>query len=205
MFVTNCPFWFSFFFPEKSFFLHLAIMDWFQLPPPPFCLWWITWEYVCRNQMAFCNKLGNLVKQSISQNGQVPVASLLNSIRCFSSSKLFIGGIYLYCLKTERCLWYSYHFLVFDSCYTCHIRSFIWNWRPLSKGCIFWFWWCDWRWVCILAAGIYDIISMPAESIFMFLKLVILKSLSPFHYINTLPSLGHRQLYQDFMMKLVYL
>ncbi|XP_021888963.1 glycine-rich RNA-binding protein 2, mitochondrial-like [Carica papaya] len=43
--------------------------------------------------MAFCNKLGNLVKQSISQNGQVPVASLLNSIRCFSSSKLFIGGL----------------------------------------------------------------------------------------------------------------
>ncbi|CAK7328406.1 unnamed protein product [Dovyalis caffra] len=44
-------------------------------------------------QMAFVNKLGSLVRQSISQNGQVPMASLLNSIRCMSSSKLFIGGL----------------------------------------------------------------------------------------------------------------
>ncbi|KDP39332.1 hypothetical protein JCGZ_01089 [Jatropha curcas] len=43
--------------------------------------------------MAFCNKLGSLVRQSISQNGQVPVNSMLNSIRCMSSSKLFIGGL----------------------------------------------------------------------------------------------------------------
>ncbi|KAB5516190.1 hypothetical protein DKX38_026838 [Salix brachista] len=43
--------------------------------------------------MAFCNKFGSLVRQSISQNGQVPMASMLNSIRCMSSSKLFIGGL----------------------------------------------------------------------------------------------------------------
>jgi len=43
--------------------------------------------------MAFFNKFGSLVRQSVSQNGQVPMASMLNSIRCMSSSKLFIGGI----------------------------------------------------------------------------------------------------------------
>ncbi|KAG5226727.1 hypothetical protein OIU77_002005 [Salix suchowensis] len=43
--------------------------------------------------MAFCNKFGSLVRQSISQNGQAPMASMLNSIRCMSSSKLFIGGL----------------------------------------------------------------------------------------------------------------
>ncbi|KAG5254310.1 nucleic acid binding [Salix suchowensis] len=43
--------------------------------------------------MAFLNKLGSLMRQSISQKGQVPVVSMLNSIRCMSSSKLFIGGL----------------------------------------------------------------------------------------------------------------
>lgn len=42
--------------------------------------------------MAFCNKLGNLLRQGATQNKQVP--SLLNYVRCMSSSKLFIGGIY---------------------------------------------------------------------------------------------------------------
>ncbi|XP_030533834.1 glycine-rich RNA-binding protein 2, mitochondrial-like [Rhodamnia argentea] len=41
--------------------------------------------------MAFCNKVGNLLKQSISQNGP---ASMLNSIRCMATStKLFVGGL----------------------------------------------------------------------------------------------------------------
>ncbi|KAI5604377.1 hypothetical protein POPTR_001G319900v4 [Populus trichocarpa] len=43
--------------------------------------------------MAFFNKLGSLARQSISQKGQVPMVSMLNSIRCMSSSKLFIGGL----------------------------------------------------------------------------------------------------------------
>ncbi|XP_059632127.1 glycine-rich RNA-binding protein 4, mitochondrial-like [Cornus florida] len=47
--------------------------------------------------MAFCNRFGSLLRQTISQNGaangQVPVASMLNAIRCMSSSKLFIGGL----------------------------------------------------------------------------------------------------------------
>ncbi|EEF39662.1 glycine-rich RNA-binding protein 2, mitochondrial [Ricinus communis] len=43
--------------------------------------------------MAFCNKIGSLVRQSVAQNGKVPVSSMLNSIRCMSSSKLFIGGL----------------------------------------------------------------------------------------------------------------
>lgn len=41
--------------------------------------------------MAFCNKVGNLLKQSISLNGP---ASMLNSIRCMATStRLFVGGL----------------------------------------------------------------------------------------------------------------
>ncbi|KAJ1404614.1 RNA-binding domain superfamily [Sesbania bispinosa] len=43
--------------------------------------------------MAFCSKVGNLLRQSAPQSRQVPVASMLNYIRCMSSSKLFIGGL----------------------------------------------------------------------------------------------------------------
>ncbi|GAV58980.1 RRM_1 domain-containing protein [Cephalotus follicularis] len=39
--------------------------------------------------MAFSCKLGGLVRQNISS----PMASMLNSIRCMSGSKLFIGGL----------------------------------------------------------------------------------------------------------------
>ncbi|KAJ8774376.1 hypothetical protein K2173_011625 [Erythroxylum novogranatense] len=44
-------------------------------------------------EMAFYNKLGSLVRHSFSQNGKPPMSSMLNSIRCMSSSKLFIGGL----------------------------------------------------------------------------------------------------------------
>jgi hypothetical protein len=40
--------------------------------------------------MAFVNKIGNLIKQSVSTS---PL--LYQSIRCMSSSKLFVGGIIL--------------------------------------------------------------------------------------------------------------
>ncbi|KAK7311452.1 hypothetical protein RJT34_09601 [Clitoria ternatea] len=43
--------------------------------------------------MAFCNKLGNVLRQGAASSGQAPVASMLNYIRCMSSSKLFIGGL----------------------------------------------------------------------------------------------------------------
>ncbi|KAG6789255.1 hypothetical protein POTOM_005346 [Populus tomentosa] len=43
-------------------------------------------------EMAFCNKFGSLVRQSIYQNGQVPVGPMLNSIRCMPSTNLFIRG-----------------------------------------------------------------------------------------------------------------
>ncbi|CAL5337158.1 unnamed protein product [Camellia sinensis] len=47
--------------------------------------------------MAFPNRFGSLMRQTISQssisNGQVSMASMLNAIRCMSSSKLFIGGL----------------------------------------------------------------------------------------------------------------
>ncbi|CAN0875253.1 Glycine-rich RNA-binding protein 2, mitochondrial [Linum grandiflorum] len=42
--------------------------------------------------MAFCNKLGSLVRQSVSQNGPSPMGSMLNAVRCMSS-KLFVGGL----------------------------------------------------------------------------------------------------------------
>ncbi|KAK9934753.1 hypothetical protein M0R45_021887 [Rubus argutus] len=42
--------------------------------------------------MAFCNKVGRLLRQGISQNGQVPMASMFNSAR-YMSSKLFVGGL----------------------------------------------------------------------------------------------------------------
>ncbi|KAL6185687.1 hypothetical protein ACLB2K_041815 [Fragaria x ananassa] len=42
--------------------------------------------------MAFYNKVGSLLRQGISQNGLVPMASMLNSAR-YMSSKLFIGGL----------------------------------------------------------------------------------------------------------------
>lgn len=38
--------------------------------------------------MAFTNKLGNLLKKATSSN-----PSVLQSIRCMSSSKLFVGGL----------------------------------------------------------------------------------------------------------------
>ncbi|KAI8004979.1 hypothetical protein LOK49_LG08G02296 [Camellia lanceoleosa] len=48
-------------------------------------------------KMAFCNRFASIMRQTISQNsasiGQVPTASMLNAIRCMSSSKLFIGGL----------------------------------------------------------------------------------------------------------------
>ncbi|GAA0142246.1 hypothetical protein LIER_03192 [Lithospermum erythrorhizon] len=47
--------------------------------------------------MAFYNKMGSLLKQSVSANnalnGQVSMGSMFNAIRCMSSSKLFIGGL----------------------------------------------------------------------------------------------------------------
>ncbi|XP_061369174.1 glycine-rich RNA-binding protein 2, mitochondrial-like [Gastrolobium bilobum] len=43
--------------------------------------------------MAFCNKVGNFLKNSAAQSRQAPVTSMLNYIRCMSSSKLFVGGL----------------------------------------------------------------------------------------------------------------
>ncbi|XP_027336308.1 glycine-rich RNA-binding protein 4, mitochondrial-like isoform X1 [Abrus precatorius] len=43
--------------------------------------------------MAFCSKVGNLLRQGGANSTQSPVASMLNYIRCMSSSKLFVGGL----------------------------------------------------------------------------------------------------------------
>jgi hypothetical protein len=55
--------------------------------------------------MAFCNKVGSLLRHSVSQNGQASITSMLNSVRYMSSSKLFIGGI-------TKC---SYNILIIDN------------------------------------------------------------------------------------------
>ncbi|XP_061373043.1 glycine-rich RNA-binding protein 2, mitochondrial-like [Gastrolobium bilobum] len=43
--------------------------------------------------MALCNNLRNLLRQSATQSRQAPAASMLNYVRCMSSTKLFIGGL----------------------------------------------------------------------------------------------------------------
>jgi len=43
--------------------------------------------------MAFYNKVGNVLRQGAARSTQAPVSSMLNYIRCMSSSKLFVGGI----------------------------------------------------------------------------------------------------------------
>ncbi|XP_020874692.1 glycine-rich RNA-binding protein 2, mitochondrial isoform X2 [Arabidopsis lyrata subsp. lyrata] len=42
--------------------------------------------------MAFCNKLGGLLRQNITPIGNVPVTSMLGSLRLMST-KLFVGGL----------------------------------------------------------------------------------------------------------------
>ncbi|XP_047163884.1 glycine-rich RNA-binding protein 4, mitochondrial [Vigna umbellata] len=43
--------------------------------------------------MAFSTTVGNVLRQGAARSTQAPVASMLNYIRCMSSSKLFIGGL----------------------------------------------------------------------------------------------------------------
>ncbi|KAL3507280.1 hypothetical protein ACH5RR_032662 [Cinchona calisaya] len=46
--------------------------------------------------MAFYNRVGSLLRQSTKNNNviaPVPMSSMLNSIRCMSSMKLFVGGL----------------------------------------------------------------------------------------------------------------
>ncbi|NP_001351769.1 glycine-rich RNA-binding protein [Cicer arietinum] len=43
--------------------------------------------------MAFCNKIGNILRQGAAQSSPAPVSSMLNYVRFMSQSKLFIGGL----------------------------------------------------------------------------------------------------------------
>jgi len=52
--------------------------------------------------MAFCNRVGNVLRQGAAGSTQAPVASMLNYIRCMSSSKLFIGGIDICCKDCDE-------------------------------------------------------------------------------------------------------
>ena len=52
------------------------------------------WFQICV-EMAFCKSLGGLLRQgAVSQTGNVPVQSMLGSLR-YMSTKLFVGGKYL--------------------------------------------------------------------------------------------------------------
>ncbi|XP_010551665.1 PREDICTED: glycine-rich RNA-binding protein 2, mitochondrial-like [Tarenaya hassleriana] len=42
--------------------------------------------------MAFCNKLSGLLRNTVTQNAQAPVSSLLCSVR-YMSTKIFVGGL----------------------------------------------------------------------------------------------------------------
>ncbi|KAK7387616.1 hypothetical protein VNO78_28535 [Psophocarpus tetragonolobus] len=44
-------------------------------------------------KMALFNKVGNVLRQGARRGSEAPAASMLNYIRCMSSSKLFIGGL----------------------------------------------------------------------------------------------------------------
>lgn len=67
--------------------------------------WCCSWYQVPATViMAFLNKVGNVLRQGAAQRSQAPVASMLNYIRCMSSSKLFIGGIQFdFCLQGSCC------------------------------------------------------------------------------------------------------
>lgn len=49
--------------------------------------------------MAFTSKIGNLLKQTVNKHIKTELSSsnlsLFQAIRCMSSSKLFIGGVFL--------------------------------------------------------------------------------------------------------------
>lgn len=49
-------------------------------------------------EMAFCNKLSGFLRQGVSQSSNVPVTSMLGSLR-YMSTKLFVGGKYVYNCK----------------------------------------------------------------------------------------------------------
>jgi hypothetical protein len=79
--------------------------------------------------MAFCNKIGNLLRQGATQTSQAPVSSMLNYLRHMSSSKLFVGGITL--VGIYLLLWlYIIIFCTTDESYGdvfCYHRSFLWS------------------------------------------------------------------------------
>lgn len=64
--------------------------------------------------MAFSNKVGNVLRQGAARSTQAPVASMLNYIRCMSSSKLFIGGIDICC---NDCDGYKQRMLMLILCF----------------------------------------------------------------------------------------
>ncbi|CAH2052883.1 unnamed protein product [Thlaspi arvense] len=43
-------------------------------------------------EMAFCNKLSGILRQGVTQSSNVPVTSMLGSLR-YMSTKLFVGGL----------------------------------------------------------------------------------------------------------------
>lgn len=63
--------------------------------------------------MAFCNKLSGILRQGVSQSSNVPVTSMLGSLR-YMSTKLFIGGKCIYNLNFLLLVLYSLNVLLFS-------------------------------------------------------------------------------------------
>ncbi|KHN47879.1 hypothetical protein glysoja_048382 [Glycine soja] len=61
--------------------------------------------------MVFCNKVGNVLRQSVARSTKAPVSCMLNYIRCMSSSKLFIGVVDTNHTPSRQ---FSYGFIVLD-------------------------------------------------------------------------------------------
>lgn len=76
-------------------------------------------------EMAFRKSLGGLLRQgSVSQTGNVPVQSMLGSLR-YMSTKLFVGGKYLGFPAYEIELLYFQFENWFDSCGIDWFRSLV--------------------------------------------------------------------------------
>ena len=73
--------------------------------------------------MAFCKNLGGLLRQgAVSQTGNVPVQSMLGSLR-YMSTKLFVGGKYLFFVLMKIEMFFLCFENWFDSCGVDWFRS----------------------------------------------------------------------------------
>lgn len=92
--------------------------------------------------MAFCKSLGGLLRQgAVSQTGNVPVQSMLGSLR-YMSTKLFVGGKYLVFVLMKIELFYLFWKLVWLVWYwlvqVSHGELMTSHWGRLSPTSVKW-------------------------------------------------------------------